>query len=578
MDEQKTYLEELADQIFALYLRDGEFFQNFKDVLKEEHFTPFNDLFYPMIFQVRTSWDNGHGRGISPETLKLEVKKKLEQQYASRKAEKKAELINHDYQTCVSIIDSLFAIKADPIYVGEKVPDLIKEVSTTKVLRDMFDKRKREGEYRISDHVDQLREIAEFKIAGITEEKSERIRNRCIESFPANAFQGFIRRVGELYSSALESPYPFWIFNTAVCLGNVMSSRIRLRTSLFPYPTMYVVCLGPSGETRKSESGKQVTRLFAGWDRFRQECEKRNHEIEVGAAAATDFRSNVALRIIFGIGSAEGLMETLKAVPNCVIFFDELRAFVQKCQVQGSNLLQIVNTLFENTFYENVVKKSIQSVTNVRLSIIGCSTIETWNSMFTSSFINIGFINRLWLVPGEGKKKDFLPPEIPQHKILTLYAKLTEIFEFFPNPSVIEVDPDALQLLQEWYEFCESSDYTKRLETYGLRILMLMALSEKKFTIDESMAKRCIQLLEWQKEVREAYHPMEYTSITAQIENLIRKAVMLHSGIPKGQLLSRIGSKRFETWKVEKAIETLVKSREIKGIPGRGTTRYEYCR
>lgn len=61
----------------------------------------------------------------------------------------------------------------------------------------------------------------------------------------------------------------------------------------------------------------------------------------------------------------------------------------------------------------------------------------------------------------------------------------------------------------------------------------------------------------------------------AQIENLIRKAVMIHSGISKSQLLSRIGAKRFETWKVDKAIETLIKSKEIRGVPGRGTTRYE---
>jgi len=571
MDEQKSYLEDLADQILSLYLKDNKFFLNFKDILKEEHFSPFNDVFYPLIFKIRGALgDTNSG------TLKLEVKKALERQYSSKDPEKRAEIVNLNYQTCVSIIDRLLSIEADATYIGEKVPELIKEIETTKLLKEMFEKRKREGEYRISDHTDKLREIAEFRISGVDEEKkNDYIRNKCIESFPHNAIQGFIQRVSDLYAGILESPYPFWVFNTAVCLGNVMSSRIRLKTSLFPYPTMYVVCLGSSGETRKSESGKQITRLFTGWDIFKQECERKNQEAIVGAAGMADFKPSTALKIVFGIGSAEGLMETLKSVPNCVIFFDELRAFAQKCQVQGSNLLQIVNTLFENTFYENVVKKNVQSISNVRLSIIGCSTIETWNSMFTASFINIGFINRLWLVPGEGKKKDFLPPEIPRHKITALYARLTSIFEFFPNGSVMEVDSEALDLLQEWYESCEASDFTKRLETYGLRILMLMALSEKKRSINEDMAKRCIQLLEWQKEVRESYQPVEYTSVVAQIENLIRKAVMIHSGISKSQLLSRIGAKRFETWKVDKAIETLIKSKEIRGVPGRGTTRYE---
>jgi len=567
VDESKNYLEELADKILALYLRSETFFNNYGSVLKEEHLAPFNQTYYPMLLQIRKS---SNGVPIGSDIFKLESKRILEQRFSKVKdLDKRIESVNFEYQTCASIIDYLFSLELDESYITGKVVDLIKEIKTAALLKTVLDSKSMTGEYKLADHLNELIEVAGFRIdtgGGDGEEVVDVARNQCIEHFPHDAIKGFVQRVADLYANTLESPYPFWVFNAAVCLGNILASRVRLRTSLFPYPTMYVICLGPSGETRKSESGKQMIRFFGIWDR------RRRHDEKVGQEEIVPY-----LRVVHGIGSAEGLMESLKTAPNCVVFFDELRSFVQKCQVQGSNLLQIVNTLFDDTHYQNIVKKKTQEVTNAKLSIIGCSTVETWNSMFTSSFINIGFINRLWLVPGEGKRKEFLPPEIPEHKINSLYSRLHGIFDLYPNGTVLELDLDAYDLLQEWYMSSKSGgDSTKRLETYGLRILMIMALSEKKHVIDVEMAKRCIQLLDWQKEVREIYHPVEFANITAQIENLIRKCIMAHPGITKRNLFNQIGSKRFDIQRVDKAVESLIQNKEISEIPSRGTTKYEY--
>jgi len=563
VEESKNYLEELAEKILALYLRSDPFFKNYENILQEEHFVPFNELFYPILVQIRKS---GGAVPISANIYKLEAKRMIERRFSKVKdPDKKAESVEFNYQICVSIIDHLFSLELDESYITGKIPDLVKEVATAGLLKKVLDNKNAVGEYKLSDHIEEIRKIAEFRIDTTSSGDIEDVAiNKCIEHFPHNAIKGYVQRVADLFATSLESPYPFWVFNAAVCLGNILASRVRLRTSLFPYPTMYVICLGPSGETRKSESGKQMVRFFGIWDR------KRRHYEKVGPEEIAPY-----LRVVHGIGSAEGLMESLKTAPNCLVFFDELRSFVQKCQVQGSNLLQIVNTLFDDTHYQNIVKKKTQEVMNAKLSIIGCSTVETWNSMFTSAFINIGFINRLWLVPGEGKRKEFLPPEIPKYKVDLLYSRLHGIFDQFPSGTALELDLDAYDLLQEWYMSCKSGDSTKRLETYGLRILMIMALSEKKHNIDAEMAGRCIQLLEWQKEVREVYHPVEFVNASAQIENLIRKCVMARSGITKKNLLLQIGSNRFEIQKVDRAILSLVENKEISEIPSRGTFKYE---
>jgi len=103
---------------------------------------------------------------------------------------------------------------------------------------------------------------------------------------------------------------------------------------------------------------------------------------------------------------------------------------------------------------------------------------------------------------------------------------------------------------------------------------MVMALSERKKSVDLNMAERAISLLEWQKKVREAYQPLDYTDTMSQIENLIRRAVKKHSEIPKGQLFNLIGAPRFDSWKVNKALENLEKNKEIRAIPTRRTTKY----
>jgi hypothetical protein len=80
--------------------------------------------------------------------------------------------------------------------------------------------------------------------------------------------------------------------------------------------------------------------------------------------------------------------------------------------------------------------------------------------------------------------------------------------------------------------------------------------------------------LEWQIKVRELYQPQEYTDIMSRIENLIRRSVKKNPGCSKGTLYVNINARRFDSWRVDKALENLVKGQEIVERKTIRTTKY----
>ena len=73
--------------------------------------------------------------------------------------------------------------------------------------------------------------------------------------------------------------------------------------------------------------------------------------------------------------------------------------------IEASVLLPCVNTLFESTRFHSHVKGHSIEVDSGYLTILGASTIDTFQRMWTPAFTDIGFINRLWLVPDKGERK-----------------------------------------------------------------------------------------------------------------------------------------------------------------------------
>jgi hypothetical protein len=93
-----------------------------------------------------------------------------------------------------------------------------------------------------------------------------------------------------------------------------------------------------------------------------------------------------------------------------------------------------VNTLFESNRYESRTKTTDINLDQAYLSMLAASTVQTWERSWDPAFTDIGFNNRLFLVPGTAKRKHSLPAKIPDQDKLRLKNELMGIIRhvYFP--------------------------------------------------------------------------------------------------------------------------------------------------
>ena len=61
------------------------------------------------------------------------------------------------------------------------------------------------------------------------------------------------------------------------------------------------------------------------------------------------------------------------------------------------------------------------------------------------------------------------------------------------------------------------SPFTKRLDTYGLRLMPLIAINDSKAQVDEVTVQKVIDLIKWQYDIREIYDPKDIKGRVAKM-------------------------------------------------------------
>ncbi|MCX5888495.1 MAG: hypothetical protein NTY36_03480 [Deltaproteobacteria bacterium] len=320
-------------------------------------------------------------------------------------------------------------------------------------------------------------------------------------------------------------------------LGHVISGRITLESEIRPQPRLYTVNLGESADARKSTSIDKPSDFF---------CET------LGVRA---------INPVLGVGSAEGLVEAFRKTPRVILILDELKALVQKMRIDASVLLPCVNTLFEKNSYQNYTKNHPIAIDNAELCLLAASTLETYRNMFTPQFLEIGFINRLFIVVGDGQKKFPIPKPVPENEKESLRQDLHDVLQFVGELSAngryaIPIDPQADKIFAAWYFGLEQSVFTKRLDTYGHRLMPLLAVNEMKDRITAEIAQRTVALLNYQLAARKFADPINADNRIAKLEERIRR--LLAGGPMLKRVLERHGNKsRAGTWAWKAALKGL---------------------
>jgi hypothetical protein len=311
-----------------------------------------------------------------------------------------------------------------------------------------------------------------------------------------------------------------------------------------------VVLIGESADTRKSTALDKAGHFFRS----------------LGGVARP--------RELFGVGSAEGLAAELKETSELILVQDELKAFVDKAKHEGSVALPMVSTLFERTEYDNRLKDKKISVRGASLSLLSACTQETYATLFNHAFFAIGFLNRLWLVSDRATTRIPVPRAIPAEALEPLRRavvdRLEAIDRAYTNNGLravpYKITPAALARFTAWYASRTGSIFEKRLDTYGHRLMVLLAATTGKPEIDEEIVTAVVSLLRYQLDVRRELDPVDAENTIATLEEKIRRT--LARGPLKGRDLKRkLSYHRFGLWCWNTAVANLVAARELHHDP-----------
>jgi hypothetical protein len=325
--------------------------------------------------------------------------------------------------------------------------------------------------------------------------------------------------------------------NHLTLLGHLISDKITLSSEIRPQPRLYTVNLGESAETRKSTAIRKAVDLYLEF-------------LEAGEINA-----------VWGVGSAEGLAKVFEKHRRAILILDELKALIQKMQIKGSVLLPCVNTLFELNRYHNHTQSRAIKIGNAELCLLGASTLETYRNMFTPQFMDIGFVNRLFIVIGEGERKFSIPAIIPEQERAALQDDLRGVLQFVGEVSradryAMPITPQAKEIFDVWYHRVEKSAFAKRLDTYGHRLMPLLAVNEMKDSITPEIAERTVALLNYQLAARKFADPVDADNAIARVEEKIRW--LLANGPVGKRDLEKYGHKhRVGIWHWDAAIKNL---------------------
>lgn len=368
--------------------------------------------------------------------------------------------------------------------------------------------------------------------------------------FP-NIMSGLAGDFARIYGEHMESPTHFFYVSFLTCLGSVISSRITIESEIRQQPRLYTLLLGESADDRKS------TAISKTYDFFKSVVNPFN--------------------VCWGVGSAEGLQKKFEdikkknenipfqEIPKLLLCFDEFKQFVSKCKIEASVLLPCVNSLFESNRYESHTKSSSIELENMHLSLLAASTIQTYERTWDASFTDIGFNNRLFLVPGHGERRFSIPHEISKTEMDLLKKGLAEILKYFREQHKLSITYAARDLYHNWYMNQENSVHTKRLDVYALRFAILLSVNSMKREIDEDTIEKVIKLIDWQLEVRRLHDPIDAESNIAKMEEKIRRALMNGPKTDR-ELKQSTHANRTGLWIYETSKKNLQKVKEITWI------------
>lgn len=369
----------------------------------------------------------------------------------------------------------------------------------------------------------------------------DEVKQPGVPEFPHKVMSGLAGYYTQIYGSHLEPPEQFFFMSYLALLGLAVSHKMTLKSQRRYRPNYYIVLLGESGKTRKSTAIEETVDFFEG------------------------FFADKAFAVCRGAASGEAVGKKFEENLNVLLYYDELKVFVNKANIQNSTLLTAVNILFESDRYENFKTKDPLIIHGAHLSVIAASTVGTYTDMFSPKYLDIGFNNRLFLVPGHSDKCIPVPAQIPDDEIKFMKKELGQCMAMVDKKPVYDLDPLAADRWDEYYHHLHgiNDPFVTRLDTYGLRFMPLLAANDMKSSVDTDTVDKVIMLIDWQHHVREIYDPIDAEGRVARMEEKLRRCGLEKPNWRKWELQRKVNYRRHGVWEFNQGLNNLIDNGEV---------------
>jgi hypothetical protein len=374
---------------------------------------------------------------------------------------------------------------------------------------------------------------------------------------PTWALIGAGGQFADVMAQYLESPSPFFYFAFLTCLGTLLADKVTVASALQVEPRLYTVLVAESANDRKSTA---ISKTIAFFEEVRQSTDR-------------DRLGRDVLPVLNGVGSAEGLARALEERGGTLLLaLDELQSFAAKASIQGSSLLSLTATLFDRGVWDNQTKRGNISIRGAKLSMLAACTRETYATTFDETFLSLGFPNRLWLVNDRPDKSFAFPEPIPAALKIKAHLALRDcLAPVLANwdcqqPIPYALTPEARAIFGDWYAQRGRSVHERRLDTYGHRLALLLAVSCQKPEIDAEVMTAVVALLGWQLDVRRECDPIDADNDIARMEERIRR-VLAKGPVAERDLKNRTHASRVGLWAWNVAVRNLESAGELQIAP-----------
>lgn len=354
---------------------------------------------------------------------------------------------------------------------------------------------------------------------------------------PAEAFHGWFGDYLALVEPTTEASDAFHLGASLALVSAMIGRRLSvLYSGDTLYPSLFVALIGPSGSSRKDTAIKRALHL------------SQVRDVIGGGFVVPSFY------VARDVSSGEGLIDTLKEHPQCLLYLSELSVLLKNARRKGTSTIldRLIEVWDVPHVLENRSKLAKALAERPYLSIVAATQPDRLASEILPEDIHSGFANRWLFLPGQGKGPRPNPPGVDEHEAEALYWSIHKRIESYPMGFQLELESEAMDRWDAWYgdfyrtqETLDDDAATMRIRLPVLiqKIAMLYAVVDGVRTVSVNHLQAATALVEWSWSHVQTMMREWGIGLGVQIERKIED-VLMKKGPMKKRELSRLCSNR----------------------------------